>query len=53
MAEPNYHEEMKLPAGSTCKDCKLYSRCRQLFNCDEFTTCDWWPRRFEPKEPQS
>lgn len=50
MAEPNYAAERKLPAGTTCADCRHGQRCDGLFGAirHSFTSCDFWPSRFDP-----
>jgi hypothetical protein len=43
--------DMQLPAGKTCADCRFFSFCVKLFGCDaQNTTCDWAPSRFKPRE---
>ena len=43
-------DDMKLPAGKTCEDCRWYSRCEWLISCEPSnTTCDWAPSRFVEK----
>lgn len=54
------HDDMKLPAGKTCGDCKHFNRCEWLISCKPTNEeCDWSPSRFilktvapnyEPKE---
>jgi hypothetical protein len=47
-------DDMQLPAGKTCIDCRAYYYCRRLFGCpDTNTTCDWSPSRFSLRvEPE-
>ncbi len=43
-------DDMKLPAGKTCGDCRWYSRCEWLVGCESSNTeCDWAPSRFVEK----
>jgi len=42
--------DMKLPIGKTCADCRWYERCKWLISCDPANiTCDWAPSRFKQK----
>ncbi len=46
--EPDYDAEKKLPEGKTCSDCVHAPRCAMLMGARvrEWTSCDFWPRRF-------
>lgn len=47
--EPNTDQNMRLPEGKTCADCKFINHCIVLINCDpKNTSCDWAPSRFKP-----
>ena len=36
---------------ATCGDCQHFERCEMLFSVrKDRTTCDFFPRRFRPKE---
>jgi len=52
MSEPNYAEEMKLPDGKMCNDCRHFKRCRSFFDCDGSKSCDFWPNVFTPNKDQ-
>jgi hypothetical protein len=41
---------MTLPEGRTCEDCYLFTKCEALLQgIAERRTCDFFPRKFEPK----
>jgi hypothetical protein len=47
--EPDYVDEMKLPAGKTCASCVHVRRCVALgYTKAESTSCDFWPNKFQP-----
>lgn len=50
MGEPNYDEDMKLPAGKTCSDCYAARFCVGI-GCTKpgSTKCDYWPNRFRER----
>lgn len=50
--EPNYSEDMRLPEGMTCADCRHGRVCNRLFGAvrRRFTSCDFWPNNFTPYE---
>ena len=43
-------DDMALPAGKSCADCRNYERCRAFIGArhihDKQTRCDWAPSRF-------
>lgn len=40
-------DEMKLPEGKTCGDCKHLDKCERLFGVNYLNTvCDFYPPRF-------
>ena len=44
-------DDMALPSGKTCIDCKFHGYCVKLFGCDPTNThCDWAPSRFAAKK---
>jgi hypothetical protein len=42
-------DDMKLPEGKTCSDCRSWARCKKFIGSltGKETTCDWAPSRFE------
>ena len=43
-------QDMLLPAGKMCQDCRHYNLCKFLFDCPATGyECDWSPSRFEEK----
>lgn len=43
-------DDMDLPIGKMCGDCRHYDRCVMLFSCPVTNVkCDWAPSRFHPK----
>jgi hypothetical protein len=55
MSEPNYREEMKLPEGYKCADCRAIKFCAGIgCTTPEATKCDYWPNRFVPlRKPEA
>ena len=50
--EPNYREDMQLPAGKKCGDCFASRHCIALgMTTAERTSCDFWPNRFKEPRP--
>lgn len=44
-------EDMLLPPGKLCRDCKSFTRCEWLIGCSPTSTmCDWAPSRFRPRD---
>lgn len=42
--------DMLLPSGNTCYDCRNFLRCKMLFSCTATNTeCDFSPSRFREK----
>lgn len=49
MAERDFDAEMRLPAGTTCAQCRHFKRCKAMFGAHDLRTqCDFHPRRFTP-----
>lgn len=47
-----HNQEMNLPDGSSCADCRHFTRCAALFgHIAEDEVCDWSPSRFSPMKP--
>jgi hypothetical protein len=42
-------DDMKLPVGKTCSDCRKWSQCKRIIGSltGKETICDWAPSRFE------
>lgn len=40
-------DDMRLPVGKTCADCRHFKHCAWLIGCEPTNTnCDWSPSRF-------
>lgn len=51
MSEPDYHRDMRLPAGTRCDDCANAKRCFAFgFARSGDTACDFWPSRYRKAE---
>ena len=46
----NGEDDMRLPKGKTCSDCRFYQSCVDFFGCEPTNEgCDWSPSSFVEK----
>jgi hypothetical protein len=46
--------DMALPDGKACRDCRHFTKCARLFQCEPTNIeCDWSPSRFAPSPSEA